>query len=89
MTTDTVTMAVTVFTCGALVEVACVWWTHFSERGKAFETALFSMLCAGAQVTGIFDSIKDWRVAPFFVIGYGFGTYIAVIWKNETMRSNK
>lgn len=74
---------IVVFICGALVEFACVFWTHYSERGMPLPTAIFSMVCAGAQVTGIFDSVKDWHVAPFFVLGYGFGTYCAICWKNR------
>jgi len=68
---------------GALYEAACVGWVHFSERGRAFPTSLFSMLAATAEVTGVLDSVHDIRVAPFFVAGYGIGTYVAVKWKGK------
>lgn len=70
--------AILTFVCGALYEAACVGWVHFSERGRATITSLFSMLAAGAEVTGVLDSARDVRLAPFFVIGYGVGTFIAV-----------
>lgn len=71
------------FVCGALYEAACVGWVHFSERGKPLHTSTFSMLAATAEVTGILDSAHDIRVAPFFVLGYGVGTYLAVRWKTK------
>lgn len=68
---------------GAAYEAACVGWVHFSERGRALPTAGFSMLAALAEVTGVLDSVRDIRVAPFFVLGYGVGTYAAVRWKSR------
>lgn len=75
-----------VFVCGALYEAACVGWVHFSERGKPFRTALFSMLAAGTTLTGILDSVKDNRAIPAFIAGYGFGSYVAVAWKSKSWR---
>jgi hypothetical protein len=78
-----------VFACGALYEAACVGWVHFSERGKPLPTALFSMLAAAATVTGILDSVRDWHVAPAFILGYGAGSYAAVEWKRRNSKGGK
>ena len=66
------------FAGGAVYEAGCVGWVHFSERGLPMVTALFSMLCATAQVAGIGESVKSLVAAPFFVVGYGVGTFVAV-----------
>ena len=63
---------------GFAIETACVYWVHFSERNKALPTALCSMLIGAAQVCGIGESIRDWRVGIAFVLGYGIGTFTAV-----------
>jgi len=71
------------FLSGFVIETACVFWVHFSERGKALPTALCSMAVGCAQVLGIGQSIQDWKVAPGFVLGYGVGTYMAVWYKSR------
>jgi len=68
---------------GAAYEAACVGWVHNSERGRAFVTALFSMVVALCEVVGVGESIHDLRAAPFFVLGYGLGTFGAVKWKSR------
>ena len=66
------------FVGGAVYEAGCVGWVHFSECGRPLLTAMFSMLCATAQVAGIGESVKTLTAAPFFILGYGVGTYAAV-----------
>lgn len=63
---------------GFAIETACVYWVHFSDRNRAGATALCSMAVGTAQICGIGESIKDWRVGVAFVAGYGIGTYTAV-----------
>jgi hypothetical protein len=63
---------------GFAIETACVYWVHYSERNRALPTSLCSMLIGAAQVLGIGESIKDWRLGALFVLGYGLGTYTAV-----------
>lgn len=70
--------ALLAFASGFVIEMACVYWVHFSERNRALPTALCSMLIGGAQVLGIGESIQDWRVGAAFVLGYGCGTFTAV-----------
>jgi hypothetical protein len=71
------------FAGGAIYEAGCVGWVHFSEKGRAIPTALLSMVCAAAQVAGIGTSVKSIWAAPFFIVGYGVGTYCAVILKSK------
>lgn len=66
------------FVSGFAIETACVYWVHFSERNRALPTAFCSMVIGAAQVCGIGESIRDWRVGAAFVAGYGIGTYTAV-----------
>lgn len=75
--------ALIAFAGGAAYEAACVGWVHYSEKGRPTATATFSMLAALAEVGGIFESVHDLRVAPFFVLGYGVGTYAAVWFKSR------
>jgi hypothetical protein len=71
-------LAIGTFLSGAVYEATCVFWVHFSERGRPFKTGLFSMLAATAEVCGIGASVHDWWLAPFFIVGYGTGTVIAI-----------
>lgn len=75
------------FVGGAVYEAGCVGWVHYSERARPLPTALFSMLCAAAQVAGIGESVKTLVAAPFFIVGYGVGTYGAVALKRALEKS--
>jgi len=75
--------AILTFVAGALYEAGCVGFIHYSERGRAVAAALCSMLTAACEVTGIFEAIHDLRLAGFFVVGFGVGTYAAVRWKDR------
>lgn len=66
------------FISGFIIETACVYWVHYSERNQAFNTALCSMAIGIAQVLGLGESIHDWRMGIPYVIGYGLGTFLAV-----------
>lgn len=67
------------FLSGAAIEACCVGWVHYSERGKALQTAAFSALIGIADVTGMADAItKRGAYAIAFVIGYTIGTYVTV-----------
>ena len=78
------TLALVSFISGAAFEAACVGWVHYSERRRPIITALFSMVAALAEVTGVGESIHDWHYAPLFILGYGFGTFAAVELKRRT-----
>lgn len=71
-------MAVLVFVCGAFYEASCVGFVVFANDGSAVKTAVASGLAGAAEVTGIFGSVRDWRVGPFFVGGLMLGAFAGV-----------
>jgi hypothetical protein len=66
------------FAAGIFLEGTAVFWTHYSERGKAMIAALFSGIQALALVFGIGESIHTPKLSPFFILGYAGGSYIAI-----------
>lgn len=66
------------FGAGLFLEGTAVFWTHYSERGKAAIAALFSGVQALALVFGIGESVHAPKLAPFFVLGYAGGSYVAI-----------
>lgn len=66
-----------VFLSGFVIEFACVFWVHFSERGAAFRTALCSVMIGTAQIYGYEESILQHH-GVWFVLGYGVGTFSAI-----------
>lgn len=79
-------LAIVTFVSGAAYEATCVFWVHYSEKGS-LKTTVFSMLAATAEVAGIGASVHDWHLAPFFIVGYGTGTALAVIVKRRWLRT--
>ena len=71
------------FLTGVVFEAACVGWTHYAEKGRALPAALLAALIATTNIIGFGESIKDWRVAPFFILGYAIGTFSAIKLKNK------
>jgi hypothetical protein len=67
------------FFSGALYELGCVFWVHNAEKGNAGRTAGWSMICASCTVLGIGDSVEHHVAAPFFVLGYGAGSFVGVL----------
>jgi hypothetical protein len=65
---------------GATYEALSVVWVHQATRGTAWATALVSGLQALAMVVGVGESVRDWRAAPAFVLGYAGGAYAAMVW---------
>lgn len=74
------------FLFGAIFQAACVGWTHFSQKGQTLPSSLFSIIIATSNVFGLGESIKDWHTAPFFIMGYAVGTFIAVSMKSKKSR---
>lgn len=67
------------FFSGAIYELGCVFWVHHAEQGRAGRTAMWSMLCATCEVAGIGQSVTHVVAAPFFVLGYGAGSFLGVL----------
>jgi len=64
---------------GAAFEGCSVFWVRLAIHGTPMQTALVSCVQALAQVLGIGESVRNWRVAPFFIAGYGIGSYLAML----------
>jgi ABC-type Fe3+-siderophore transport system permease subunit len=64
---------------GATYEAMSVVWVHQATHGTALSTALVSGLQALAIVLGVGESVRNWRTAPFYVIGYASGAYGAMV----------
>lgn len=73
------------FVGGFVIETMCVFWVHYSERERATATALCSMSIAIAQVLGLGEAVRDAWAAPFYVAGFGAGTYLAVRFKRRVV----
>ncbi len=77
-----------VFLSGFAIECACVFWVHFSERHAAFRTALCSVVIGTAQVYGYTEFVLH-DFGPWFVLGYGVGTYSAIRGKSWWLAHQK
>ena len=76
-----------VFICGAFYEASCVGFVYNTTQSRPSTAALLSMLAGLATVTGIFNSVRDWHVAPFYVLGLGAGSYGGVWMKRRRERA--
>jgi hypothetical protein len=73
-----VLLAVLIFFCGAFYECMRVGFVVFANNGKAGKTAMYSGLSGLAEITGIFGTVHDWHLGPFFLVGLMTGSYIGV-----------
>jgi hypothetical protein len=72
------------FSLGTLYEICGTYWVSYSVRRLPVRAALASMACAAAQVGGVLACVARPVNAPFFCVGYGLGTYIAVRLQNRS-----
>jgi len=77
-----------VLVCGFVYEAACVYWVYAAEQRKCLKIALWSMLCATVQLTGIIETVKDLWHAPVFILGYGLGSAFAVYLNRKAKDGN-
>lgn len=68
------------FASGAAYEGLSVVWVHQATHGGALATAAASALQATCMVLGVGESVREWRVSPLFVLGYGAGAWVAMTW---------
>lgn len=66
------------FVSGAIYEGLSVVWVHQATHGTAWSVGIASALQAAAAVVGLGESVRDRRIAPCFVVGYGLGAYVAM-----------
>lgn len=76
--------AVVVLACAAFYEASCVGFVHFAQEGGAWKTALMSALAGAAEVTGIFETVRNWHYGIFFVAGLGLGAFVGVRLKDSS-----
>lgn len=74
------------FCCGAAYECGCVFWVHYSESNRSGYAVAWSMFNALVTVLGIETFLKSWVYAAAYVLGYGFGTYVAIQIKQRWFR---
>lgn len=74
--------ALVVLVCGTFYEASCVGFVHFSKESR-WKTTAMSMLAGAAEISGVFNSVRDWHVAPFYVLGLGAGAFIGVTMKSR------
>ncbi len=74
------------FWCGAAYECGCVFWVHYSEKGKALQAVILSMFNALVTVIGVEQFLKGWLFVISYVFGFGFGTFLAIKIKNKLNR---
>jgi len=66
------------FAGGFIYELASVMWVHYAEKRRAYATALVAMFVATAQVEGIGEAMHSNWIAPFFILGFGAGTFLGI-----------
>lgn len=69
------------FVSGAVSEALCVFWISASQRGDAILAAILSMLYALAIERGVGEAIHTLPGEVAFILGFGFGTFVAVYLK--------
>lgn len=68
------------FASGVFYEGLSIVWVHQAMNGSPLSVAVISAFQAAAMVFGVGESVKQWRVAPMFIAGYGVGAWAAMVW---------
>lgn len=66
------------FACGAAYECGCVFWVAHAEAGRASKAVTWSMFNALVTCIGVEQFLKGPYFVGAYVLGYGFGTYVAI-----------
>jgi hypothetical protein len=69
------------FACGAGYEAACVYWTHYSEKGRPFMTGSCAMVAALLTCIGLGEALHQPAGIAAYVAGFGFGSTMGVFAK--------
>jgi hypothetical protein len=70
--------AAVAFASGAAFDLLNVQMIRSVGRGRAGAAAAYSAAVGACGLTGLLESVHDWRAAPFLLLGYYVGTYVAV-----------
>lgn len=59
-------------------EITSAYWVFSVEKLKSYRAGFWSAVQAVVMLTGIAESIHDWRAALCFIVGYSLGSIIGV-----------
>lgn len=79
----TVLTAAATVTVGVIFELSYLLWIYAADRGWPFRTALVSMFVGAVSLFGMSAAIRDPWQAPWLILGYGIGSYVAALWKRR------
>ena len=71
------------FVCGVAYEFGCVFWVAHSESRRAYKAAIWSMFVALVTCVGVEHFLKGPYFIVAYVLGYGFGTFVGIKFKNK------
>lgn len=77
------------FVCGALYEITSVYWVISTEKLNPVKAAFWSFLQALVMLTGIGESIKDFKNGACFVVGYSLGSAVGILIEKRRHRANQ
>ncbi len=66
----------TTFLIATIYNILNILWAHYTKHQLPGKLALVSSFSASCMVFGIGPSIRDYNIAPFFILGYGFGGFL-------------
>jgi uncharacterized protein YebE (UPF0316 family) len=77
------TLLLLIFCCGAAYEITSVFWVFSTEKLKPWHAAFWSMIQAFVMITGIGESLHNNWAKLCFIVGYSFGSFIAILVKKQ------
>ncbi len=75
------------FLCGAAYECGCVFWVHYSEKGRTVPAIVWSCFNALVTVIGLGEALHRPLFIAVYVIGFGVGTGLAIEVKRRWLKS--
>lgn len=66
------------FMCGAAYECGCVFWVHYSEKGRTLPAIGWSCFNALVTAIGIESFLSSRWFIVAYVLGFGTGTGLAI-----------
>ena len=73
------------FLCGAGYEAACVYWTHYAEKGRPLATGSCAMVAALLTCVGLGEALHHPAGIAAYVGGFGVGSTLGV-WMKGRLR---
>ncbi len=86
MNTALLLLLLTLF-CGAAYECGCVFWVHYSEKGRTGPAIAWSCFNALVTVIGLGEALHRPLFITAYVVGFGLGTGLAIEVKRKWLKS--